>query len=134
MSRQREVPQFINIEDKIAFQLTARQLGWIALGCFFAFLAWVFLEKTFFIITAVVIGIFIIAVLFVRPYGQPLPAFLANVFKFAFKPKVYIWRKGYQNNPINNNNKTKTVVKKKQKKKKNPKEIKNAIKSLDIYE
>lgn len=135
MSRQREVPQFINIEDKIAFQLTAKQLGWIGLGCFFAFLAWMFLEKTYFVITSVFIAIFILAILFVRPYGQTLPVFIGNAISFLFKPKVYIWRKGYQN--ISNEDQIQIKPKKKtleKSKKINPQEIQKAIKNLDIYE
>ena len=135
MSQQREVPQFIDIEDKIAFQLTAKQLGWIALGCFFIFIAWVMLEKAFFIVTTVIVIIFILALIFIKPYGQTLPVFLKNVFMFTFKPKIYIWRRGYQNNPVGDKKKKpKAVVKKTNKKKLSPAEIKNAVQSLDIYE
>ncbi len=134
MSRQREVPQFIGIEDKIAFQLTAKQLGWVALGCFFSFIAWVLFEKTYFIIILVIVSIFIVAVLFVKPYGQTLPVFIKNAFLFTFKPKIYIWRKGYQNNPLEEDDKKPKIIVKKNKKKINPNEIKKAIQSLDIYE
>lgn len=134
MNRQREVPQFINIEDKIAFQLTAKQLGWIALGCFFIFIAWVLFEKTYFIIIAVIISILIAAVIFIKPYGQSLPVFFSNAFLFTFKPKIYIWRKGYQNNPLEKGIKKPKIISKKNKKKIDLKEIKKAIRSLDIYE
>ncbi len=135
MSRQREVPQFIDIEDKIAFQLTARQLGWIALGSFFAFLAWFFLEKSFFIIIFVIIAISTIALIFVRPYGQTLPVFLKNAFTFTFKPKIYVWRKGYQRKSTETKEDlAKKDTSKANKKKVNPKKIKEAIQSLDIYE
>lgn len=134
MSNQREVPQFINIEDKIAFQLTAKQLGWIGLGCFFGFLAWVFLEKFYFVITSMIIGVLILFILFIRPYGQTIPEFIANAITFMFRPKVYIWKKGYQK--MNNYEKInfKKTKKKEKKKKIDPKEIKKAIEKLDIYE
>lgn len=135
MAHQREVPQFINIEDKIAFQLTAKQLGWVALGAFFGFMAWVFLEQTYFFIAVIIIGVLVIAVIFFRPYGQTLPTFIKNVFFFAFKPRVYVWRKGFQPNPAKKSNKKSIIKKEKSKKKKiNPAELKKSIKSLDIYE
>ncbi len=133
MSRQREVPQFINIEDKIAFQLTAKQLGWIGLGGFFGFMAWGLLEDVYFYIVGFFIIIVLLAVLFIRPYGQELPVFIKNIFVFVFKPKVYIWKKGYSEKEV-----VKKINKKEEKtfseKKINPEDIKKAIKSLDIYE
>lgn len=135
MSRQREVPQFINIEDKIAFQLTAKQLGWIGLGAFFGFIAWGLLETTYFIIVAIIIVICLVGIIFVRPYGQELPVFIKNTFIYMFRPKVYIWRKGYQKNPPAEKQKKVVLKKEKETKKRiNPKEIKEAVKSLDIYE
>jgi len=135
MSQQREVPQFIDIEDKIAFQLTAKQIGWVALGCFFSFIAWTILEKPYFITVTVFIVIFIVALLFLKPYGQTLPVFLKNAFSFMFKPKIYIWKRGYQSNPIKKNkSRVGKSIKKSVKKKLNSQEIKKVIKSLDIYE
>lgn len=134
MSNQREVPQFIDIEDKIAFQLTAKQLGWIGVGCFLGFLAWFFLEKFYFVITAVIIGLCILAILFIRPYGQSLPVFIGNAISFMFKPKVYIWRKGYQEVSSENKINFKTKEKKEKSKKNNPKDIKSAIEKINIYD
>jgi len=134
MSRQREVPQFIDIEDKIAFQLTAKQLGWVGLGCFFGFLAWTFFETTYFVIASIFIGIFILAILFIRPYGQTIPELLMNIFNFIFKPRVYIWKKGYQNNPKEQKNPIKKIKVEPLKKKFRKEDIKKAIKNLDIYE
>jgi hypothetical protein len=134
MSNQREVPQFINIEDKIAFQLTAKQLGWIGVGCFFGFLAWVFLEEFYFVISTIIIGALVLVILFIRPYGQTIPEFIGNAITFMFKPKVYIWKKGYQK--INNEEKVEFKITKNQGKTKkiDSRELKKAIEKLDIYE
>lgn len=135
MSRQREVPQFIDIEDKIAFQLTAKQLGWVGLGAFFGFIAWGLLETFYFIMVAIIIVICLIGVIFVKPYGQELPVFIKNTFVYMFRPKVYIWRKGYQKNPPVENQKKFFQKKEKENKKRiNPGDIKEVVKSLDIYE
>jgi hypothetical protein len=92
------------------------------------------LEKTYFIITAVIIALFILAVLFIKPYGQTLPVFLKNAFIFTFKPKIYIWRKGYQSNPVEIKNKKPKIISKKTKRKVSSQEIRKAIQSLDVYE
>jgi hypothetical protein len=109
-------------------------LGWIGFGFFLGFLAWFFLEKFYFIITAVIIGFCVLAILFIRPYGQSLPVFIGNAISFMFKPKVYIWRKGYQE--VSNENKInfKTKEKKEKNKKIGPKEIKSAIEKINIYD
>jgi len=140
MSRQRKVPQFINIEDKIAFQLTAKQLGWVGVGCLIIFLAWVFLEKSYFIITAVIVGICVVVILFIKPFGQTLPVFIGNAIGFLFKPKVYIWRKGYvdvfQEENFENRKDIKKLTNNKNLNKKSlrKEDIQKAIKDLDIYE
>jgi hypothetical protein len=134
MSRQREVPQFINIEDKIAFQLTAKQLGWVGLGCFFGFLAWNFLESTYFFIVSSIIVIFVLTILFIKPYGQTIPELLMNIFIFTFKPRVYIWKKGYQDNPVEEKKPIRKNKKEKNKKSFKKENIKKAIENLDIYE
>ncbi len=135
MSRQREVPQFIDIEDKIAFQLNAKQFFWVGLGVFLGFIAWGLLETFYFITVAIIIVICLIGIIFVKPYGQDLPVFIKNTFIYMFRPKVYIWKKGYQiNNYVNKKKKVVKKIEKKDKKSVDPKEIKDAIKSLDIYE
>lgn len=134
MSRQREVPQFINIEDKIAFQLTAKQLGWVALGAFFSFLAWVMFENTYFIIITVVIFFLVLALLFLKPYGQSLPVFLQNAFIYIFKPKVYIWKRGFQDNPEKQLDKKRVVKTEEKKHKIEIQDLKKVVKALDIYE
>ena len=98
-------------------------------------MAWLTLEKVYFLIVGTFVLVGVIAVLFIRPYGQTLPVFLKNFFFFAFKPRVYIWKRGYQN--LSNDKKIeKPVIQKEKPKKKkaSPQEIKKAIESLDIYE
>lgn len=87
------VPQFIDIEDRIVGPLTAKQLGWLAAGAAVSFLAWVFLDYATFIIAT--IGIFLIFGLlaFVKPNGKPLISFLGSICIFAFRSKKYIWKR-----------------------------------------
>lgn len=87
------VPQFIDVEDKIAGPLTWRQLGWLmALG------AVIFVFSTLFN-TAVTIAISIptillfLALAFYKPNGFPMSAFLGQAMFFLFRPKMAVWER-----------------------------------------
>jgi hypothetical protein len=135
MSFKREVPQFIDIEDKLAFQLTAKQLGWVGLGFFFGFWAWYFLEDFYFAITALFIVVLVVGILFFKPYGLTLPSFIGNAFLFLIKPKVYIWKRGsYKLSKQKEETKEEIVKLKKEPKKMEIREIKEAIKKINIYD
>lgn len=89
------VPQFIEIEDKIAFQLTAKQLGWFALGGVILYVIWQFVVPVVFYIWVAVIGLLATAFAFYKPHGIPLHQFLTSGFGYLVKPKVLVWeRKG----------------------------------------
>jgi hypothetical protein len=87
------VPQYIDIEDKIAGPLTAKQLGWIMLLGILLLIFWNVLPKMLFFIVAIPLGIFLLGLAFYRPYGQPLSELLFNGAKYMFRPKVYIWKR-----------------------------------------
>lgn len=89
------VPQFIDIEDKIAFQLTAKQLGWFALGGVLAFFAWTIFSQGSFIVWAIIIAILSLGFAFYRPAGISLVSFLKYGFLHLVRPKIYVWRIEY---------------------------------------
>ncbi|MFC1645286.1 PrgI family protein [Patescibacteria group bacterium] len=87
------VPQFIDVEDKIVGPLGWKQLFWIfGLGAVLMVL-WNILEKQVFIIVSIPISGVFLAFAFVRPYGQPLTRFVMSMFGFIFRPKVYMWKR-----------------------------------------
>ncbi|MDQ1283815.1 MAG: hypothetical protein QG620_163 [Patescibacteria group bacterium] len=89
------VPQFIDIEDKIVGPLTAKQLGWLGLAGVILLILWNFLDTQAMIIAAVVVGGVFGALAFYRPYNQSLIQFIFSSFLFATRPKIYIWRRFY---------------------------------------
>jgi len=95
------VPQFIDIEDRIVGPLTAKQLLWLfAMGAVL-FVMWMMIESKFnFVVSAIPVAALFIALAFYRPYGQPFSKFIGSMFIFFVKPKIYIWRRGTEN--INN--------------------------------
>lgn len=91
------VPQYIDVEDKIVGPLTAKQLGWvIALGVVLLIL-WNILPAVVFFIIAVPLTLLILAMAFYRPYGQPMGSFVLFGIMYFFKPKLYIWKRTPQN-------------------------------------
>jgi hypothetical protein len=87
------VPQYIDVEDKIAGPLTAKQLLWM-FGCGAALLVlWTILDKGAFFLAAIPIVFVFAAFAFYRPYGQPLLNFVGSGILFIFRPKIYSWRR-----------------------------------------
>lgn len=87
------VPQYIDVEDKIAGPFTAKQLLWMfGMGAVILVL-WNTLEKTAFFIAAVPVALIFIALAFYRPYNQPLIKFIIFGILFLFSPKIYTWKR-----------------------------------------
>ena len=89
-------PQYIDIEDKIAGPLTAKQLMWMfGMGAALLILWGVFDQMTF-IISAIPVVIIFCAFAFYRPQGQPLIRFIIWGILFLFQSKSYVWRRDYE--------------------------------------
>lgn len=87
------VPQFIDVEDKIAGPLTWRQLLWmIGLGAVLLVLFNV-VEKSLFMVIAVPVVLLFVALAFYRPHNQPLIVYEAYAFLFLFRPKLALWER-----------------------------------------
>jgi hypothetical protein len=89
------VPQFIEIEDKIAFGLTAKQLLWIGGGVALLVLSYSLFDRQLFY----AVGIFIAAIFgsmaFWRPQGLSMVSFLGFTLQYFLKPKKYVWKRMY---------------------------------------
>jgi len=89
------VPQFIDIEDKIVGPFTAKQLGWFGIAGVLLLIFWGTLTfSTFIPVAVVIIGIFG-ALAFYRPYNQPLASFIMSGINYFTKPKIYVWKRYY---------------------------------------
>jgi len=87
------VPQYIDVEDKVAGPFTAKQLLWM-FGCGATLLVlWNILEKGAFFIAAVPVIAIFMALAFYRPHNQPLIRFIFFGILFLFSPKVYFWKR-----------------------------------------
>jgi hypothetical protein len=87
------VPQYIDVEDKIAGPLTAKQLGWIICLDIILLVLWNMVPLPVFFILALPITLLFVALAFYKPYGQPLGSFVVFGIMYFFKPKIYIWKR-----------------------------------------
>ncbi len=87
------IPKYIEIEDKIAFRLTFKQLGWFALVGAVLFLIWHFFNTTVFIVWAVLLIPLSLALSFWRPFGMTFPKMIGAGFLYLIRPKEFFWYK-----------------------------------------
>lgn len=89
------VPQFIDIEDKIAFGLTAKQLLWLGGGVALLVVSYTLFDRQLFFAVGFFVVLIFGALAFWRPQGVSMITFLGFTLQFFFKPRNYIWKRVY---------------------------------------
>lgn len=90
--QQFQVPQFIDIEDKIIGPLTLKQFFYLVGAGGFGFVGWYLLHAIIFVLLVVPIVAVFVAMAFVKIDGRPFPVMLANAMSYYFRPRLYLWR------------------------------------------
>jgi hypothetical protein len=90
---QYQVPQFIEIEDKIFGPLTFKQFLYVGGGAAIGFITWVTLPKLLAILIGGPLVGFFMAAAFYKVNGRPFLVFVEGAIKYALSAKLYIWRK-----------------------------------------
>lgn len=94
------VPQFIDVEDKIAGPLTWRQLLWmIGMGAILLTFFNLF-DTALFIIIAIPTVLLFVLFAFYRPNGFPMTTFAFYAILFLFRPKVSVWERPVKARPV----------------------------------
>jgi len=88
-----QVPQFIDIEDKIVGPLTIKQFVYLAGGAGMCFLLYNFLPIIIAIILILIVGPLSLALAFYKINNKPFIDFLESAFTFYTKNNLYIWKK-----------------------------------------
>lgn len=88
-----QIPQFIEIEDKIAGPFSLRQLLYVVGGGVVAFVAFTFLPFFAGMIIAIVAVGGTLALALVRINGQPLTRVALAAVGFFWKPRLYLWKR-----------------------------------------
>ena len=88
-----QVPQFIEIEDKIIGPLTVKQFIYIVGGAGMSFIFYTFLPIYLAIILMAAVIPLSLALAFYKINNKPFIDFLESAFKFYTKQNLYIWKK-----------------------------------------
>lgn len=86
------VPQFIDVESKIIGPITPRQFIILFVTAGIIGLCYKIADFTLFLIEAVIIFGFGVALAFVKINNQPIYYFLLNIVNVAKKPGLRVWR------------------------------------------
>lgn len=88
-----QVPQFIEVEDKIFGPLTAKQFFYLLGGGAVIFLLYVFFELWITIILGGIVAVFSISLAFLKVNGMPFIKVLGNGLSYVFSNRLYLWKK-----------------------------------------
>jgi len=104
-----EVPQFIEIEDKIFGPLTWRQFLYLGGGVGMAVVMFFILPFIFFLILGLPLAILSGALAFYPVNNRPFSFFLEAIFNYFSGQRLYLWKKSsdivYKSNSPDVNNK-----------------------------
>ncbi|MFA6340882.1 MAG: PrgI family protein [Candidatus Paceibacterota bacterium] len=89
-----QVPQFIEVEDKIFGPLTLKQFVYLAGGLGASIVLYIYLPfKIIAIVIAIPIIAFALALTFYKINGKPFIDTVESAFYYYFGDKLYIWKK-----------------------------------------
>ncbi|NCN08122.1 PrgI family protein [Candidatus Parcubacteria bacterium] len=88
-----QVPQFIEVEDKIFGPLTFKQFIYVVGGGAVAVILFTLLPKFLAIIISTPIVLFALALAFYKVNNKPFIDIVEAFFKYSLTNKLYIWKK-----------------------------------------
>ncbi|MDO8624331.1 MAG: PrgI family protein [bacterium] len=88
-----QVPQFIEVEDKIVGTLTLKQFIYLAGGAGLCVLTFFSLPFLLFVVVAPPIAAFALALAFYKMNGKPFVEILEAAFSYYIGAKLFLWRK-----------------------------------------
>jgi len=90
---QHQVPQFIDVEDKIFGPLTAKQFFYVAAGGSIIFIMYVFFQMWLVILIGVPVAAFFLALAFLKLNGIPFIKIVSNALSYASSNRLFLWKK-----------------------------------------
>lgn len=88
-----QVPQFLEVEDKLFSFLTLKQFLFVVGGAAIGYLAYTFLPGWISSPVIVIIIPFALALAFVKVNTKPFIFFVEAVIRYVLSPRLYIWKK-----------------------------------------
>lgn len=87
-----QVPQFIEVEDKIFGPLTIKQFIYVAGGAGLSFVLWKTLPQLFALPFIGVVGALAVALAFFRVNDRPFVVVLESAFMYITHSRLYLWQ------------------------------------------
>ncbi|MFZ2523597.1 MAG: PrgI family protein [Minisyncoccia bacterium] len=88
-----QVPQFIEIEDKVIGPFTIKQFVYVVGGAGLSFIIYTFLPLYIAFVLIAGVEALSLSLAFYKINNKPFIDFLESAFKFYTKPNLYIWKK-----------------------------------------
>jgi len=88
-----QVPQFIEVEDKVIGPLTIKQFIYVVGGGGMCFIAYTYLPIYIAVLIIAIVGPLSLALAFYKINNKPFIDFLESGFLFYTKQNLYIWKK-----------------------------------------
>lgn len=88
-----QVPQYIDIEDKVIGPFTIKQFLYILVAAVVLFILYNLVNLFVFILLAIPIAGLTYALAFIKVHNQPFINVIKNFLGFLKKPDFYVWKK-----------------------------------------
>jgi hypothetical protein len=88
-----QVPQFIEIEDKVVGPFTIKQFVYLVGGAGMSYILYTFLPIYIAIVLIALVVVLSLALAFYKVNNKPFIDFLESAFMFYTKQNLYIWKK-----------------------------------------
>jgi hypothetical protein len=88
-----QIPQFIEVENKIVGPLTLKQFLYLAGAGGLSFIFYFILELWLWLLVTAILGAIAVSLSFVKYNGQPLPRIIWAAFGFFWRPRFYLWQR-----------------------------------------
>jgi hypothetical protein len=88
-----QVPQYLEVEDRIFGPLTLKQFLFAAGGVGGAYAVWAFLPSPLGIVAAIILGVTAGALGFGQMNGRPFLVMIESMVGYGLSRKLYLWRK-----------------------------------------
>ncbi len=88
-----QIPQFIEVENKIVGPLTLKQFMYLGIAAAFSFMFFFLLNTWLWFFITSILATISLSFAFVKYNGQPLPKIVWLSFNFLWKPRLYLWQR-----------------------------------------
>jgi len=90
---QYNVPQFLNVEDKIVGPFTGKQILFLIMGFIILIISMTVFNMAFFAIITIFVIPLTLAFAFWKPKGVTVTRLLTNIINFYTASHLYVWRR-----------------------------------------